>query len=297
LSLTILGDSFFWGPKTAYLGSATGTFINRNSFATFMGMGLVLGVCVIFYGGVSMRGKSGRNISLFRPGSIGILVQCLWLLAVLLALFATQSRMGIAASLVAALGCFAAFRGKALAGWCVAALVVLVVVLANWQGVLGRSIFLLKDSETRIELYRQVLGMIRERPVSGYGLDAFPPAFELFHQRSLGSEMIWDYAHSSYLTLWVEVGLIVGSLPVLVLVCVAFRLRHAARGSETDFARSVMAIGVIALAGIHSLVDFSLEIEANVFLFVTLVALGLSRPSPIPSQAAFRRPDGLTFQS
>jgi hypothetical protein len=35
------------------------------------------------------------------------------------------------------------------------------------------------------------------------------------------------------------------------------------------------------LTALHSMVDFSLEIEANVFLFLTLIALGLSR---LPAQ-------------
>ncbi|MGO4914514.1 O-antigen ligase family protein [Pseudogemmobacter sp. W21_MBD1_M6] len=284
LSLTVLGEGFFWGPKTAYLGSATGTFINRNSFATFMGMGLVLGVCTTFDHGWSAREKRGGDVRLLRAETVGILVQWLCLLAMLLALLATQSRMGIAASLFAALGCVVALRGKRPAMWRagIAVLVVLTLMATRtWTSVLGRSIFIMKDSETRLDLYRQVVAMIRERPLSGYGLDAFAPAFELFHQRSLPGDVIWDYAHSSYLTLWVEMGILFGSLPVIVLVCVAVRLRRAVQRSETGKGQIVAAMGVIALTALHSMVDFSLEIEANVFLFLTLIALGLSR---LPAQ-------------
>ncbi|MEO8560204.1 MAG: hypothetical protein ABI439_14130, partial [Rhodospirillales bacterium] len=35
-------DSILWFPKTAYLDSVTGPFVNRNSFATYVGIGLVV---------------------------------------------------------------------------------------------------------------------------------------------------------------------------------------------------------------------------------------------------------------
>lgn len=280
LSLTVFGDGFLWWPKPAYAGSATGTFINRNSFATFMGMGLVLGVCVTCDHGPSVRGTRGRTRRRLRPDIVDMLMQRLCLLAMVLALLATQSRMGIAASLIATFGCVVALCGKRPALWRagIAAVVLLpLIVWSNWDGVLGRMVFLVKDSETRMELYRQVLSMIGARPLSGYGLDTFPAAFALFHDRSLPGNVTWDHAHSSYLTLWVEMGMIVGSLPVVVLICVAMRLLRAVQGPEADKGPVLAATGVIVLTALHSLVDFSLEIEANAFLFLTLVALGLSR--------------------
>ena len=71
-------------------------------------------------------------------------------------------------------------------------------------------------------------------------------------------------------------GLVIGSIPPLlcavVLAVTILRVRRAGR----DFALGIVGIGVIALAGLHSLVDFSLEIAANVYLFLALVALGLT---------------------
>jgi len=42
--LILLGDCGILGGMTAYLGAATGSFINKNSFATFLGMGLIIGL-------------------------------------------------------------------------------------------------------------------------------------------------------------------------------------------------------------------------------------------------------------
>tara|TARA_B110000908_G_C10058388_1_gene359443 strand:- start:546 stop:776 length:231 start_codon:yes stop_codon:yes gene_type:complete len=51
----------------------------------------------------------------------------------------------------------------------------------------------------------------------------------------------------------------------------------ALRNSNRDYALSISALAVIIVAGIHSLVDFSLEIQANVFLFLAILALGLAK--------------------
>src|SRR5690606_27910085 len=46
IALKLLGDAALWGEKTAYLGMATGSFINRDSLATFLGFGLVVGAAL-----------------------------------------------------------------------------------------------------------------------------------------------------------------------------------------------------------------------------------------------------------
>src|SRR5690606_38321648 len=46
VSLTQLGDTLLGLDKWAYLGSATGTFVNRNSFATFLAFGIAMGVAI-----------------------------------------------------------------------------------------------------------------------------------------------------------------------------------------------------------------------------------------------------------
>jgi hypothetical protein len=44
ISLKLLDDFSLWGVKDSYIGVLTGTFVNRNSIATFLGFGLILGV-------------------------------------------------------------------------------------------------------------------------------------------------------------------------------------------------------------------------------------------------------------
>ncbi len=285
VSLNVLGDDFFWGEKLAYRGTATGTFINRNSFATFLSMGLVLGVALLFG-----RGEPGRNRAPVRanPFSADAMEAVfLWLLIglIVITLLATQSRMGLFAGAIGALFCLAIMirksgrvgGGSLLGVVTVAGGGVLALTLFLGQDLIERFIFVGSDGLTRGELYRQVVGMIGQRPWLGYGLDSFPVAFELFHRLPLSSDSVWDNAHSSYLALWAELGIVVGSIPVLLALMVGVRLVQIIRNREKDYALSVAALAALVTAAIHSLIDFSLEIQANVLLLLALTALGIAR--------------------
>jgi O-antigen ligase len=281
LALTLLGDQFLWGEKTAYLGAATGTFINRNSFATFMGMGLVLGVALTANFAHRPPVRHPNRNRLLRPGVLENLALGLCLLMIVIALISSQSRMGVAASAFAALTTYLLVAARHI-GWMNAAkrgatiaipLVLLFVVLFG-QDLLERSLFVAHNGETRLTLWHQTLTMIADRPLTGFGLDSFAVAFEQYHRPGLASEVTWEYAHSSYLALWAELGLVAGSLPLLALGIVGARLIQNYRQNSDPLCAA--ALGVLVLGATHSLVDFSLEIEANTFLFLVILALGLS---------------------
>lgn len=283
LALTLLGDTFLWGEKTAYLGAATGTFINRNSFATFMGMGLVLGVALTTHFSHRPRMRHPNRNRFFRPDTLEYLALGLCLLMVALALISSQSRMGVAASATAALITYSlvaaqniGWRGAVKRSLVIAAPITVLFIVFFGQDLLERSIFVVRSSEARLILWQQTLAMIGDRPLTGFGLDSFAVAFEQYHRPGLANEVTWEYAHSSYLALWAELGLIAGSLPLLALAIIGARLIGSYR--QNDDPLCAAALGVLVLGALHSLVDFSLEIEANTFLFLVILALGLTSP-------------------
>ncbi len=63
LALHVLGDTVLFMPKWAYEGLATGTFVNRNSFATFLGLGAV-SVMAIVAGQLSGKGTRPARLAL-----------------------------------------------------------------------------------------------------------------------------------------------------------------------------------------------------------------------------------------
>ncbi len=260
-ALLLLGDIAPHGEKTAYAGMATGSFVNRNSLASYLGMGLVLGVALHLRPARRRRGR-------WRPEVLALAV-------ILLALLLTQSRMGIAASLAAA-GVVLLRAGLSRARLLRLAVVPPVAGLALWSaGLLERLAEAGLSDTARPALYRQVLGMIGDRPLTGFGFDSFPLVYQMYHAPPVPAGVSWENAHSSYLTLWVEGGLVAGSLPLLAGLIAGRALWRRAGRAAPGQSMALAGLGALTLAGLHASVDFSFEIPANAFLLLTLVGLGL----------------------
>ena len=264
--LKLLGDGGVLFAKRAFEGMATGSFVNRNSLATFLGMGLVLGLAL--YGRTRSTGRLFSLRAERAAAGLGILT-------IAAALMLTQSRMGIGASLAAALLVIWRIRRPARAK--ALALVIgggLVLGLGQF-GVFDRLAELPVSDEHRAALYAQVAGMIRARPLAGYGLDSFPLVYQMFHAPPVTANFVWLHAHSTYLALWAEAGVIFGSLPMLAGGLALRALWRRARAPRPGRSMALAGTAALLLVGVHSLVDFSLEIQANMFMLLALVALGL----------------------
>lgn len=282
ISTYVLGDVAVWGQKAAYLGVPTGTFVNRNSFATFMGMGLCIGIALALNHGRRAKtrplGGGARMLS-----ERGVELALIWIsIAVLFAvILATQSRMGVIATLFGAAAVVTLMlpklgSGRALFRWAIAAVVIAALYGA---GTAESFLFTEQSTATRLGLYAQIVDAIAQRPLVGYGLDAFPAFYEVAMRPPVPGYYVWDKAHSTYLALWLEFGLIVGTLPMLALGWCARRAFCNAKRRSSAFAVPAATVGVIVVGAVHSTVDFSLEIPANVFVVLFMCALGTAKLS------------------
>lgn len=266
ITLYLLNDINFLPEKSAFRGMATGTFVNKNSFATFLGMGLVLGLALIL--------NEPAPTHLRKPKLIRK-IPFICLAIILIALVLTQSRMGIGASLIAA--GYILHRTR-ISTRLLPVLLIFTVPIAVALLAVGLNIpffDLSRSGETRIALYQQVVRLIASRPITGFGIDSFPLAFELFHAPGVTAEFVWDKAHSTYLTLWSESGIIFGSIPIIAGIIATRQLGRRSRMHRPGQSLALAGLGAILLVAMHSLVDFSLEIQANTFLFLAIIALGL----------------------
>lgn len=279
ISLVQLGDTILGLPKWAYLGSATATFVNRNSFATFLAFGAVIALALA--AGKLVHVDEG-DVQLSRRFDPMILLYMLAYAVIVAALFATQSRMGFGAAVAGSLTIIvvsvtqAGGRGRLVALPTIFALAIVLGMITYGQGLLERLGSVESASDVRFDLYAQVVQMILARPYVGYGGGAFELAYPLFHQAPVSVDMVWDRAHNSYLALWAELGLIAGSIPVLLLLAAGIRIVRGLGKVRPDWTAKLAGLGVLVVGATHSLVDFSLEIQANTLLFLAIIATGVA---------------------
>ena len=277
-ALTQLNDSILFMDKWAYNGVATATFINRNSFATFLAFGLIIGIAfsvaaLLPNDDLTGQQKSPLSSLLFGLGSAIIMV----------ALLATQSRMGFAAGISGAVVTLILVFSKTSKStrliWSVTIIGFLglsALFTLYGSGLLERLGSTESLADGRLALYTQVIDMISTRPWLGFGAGSFELVFPLFHQLPLSPDLVWDKAHNTYLALWSELGIIFGSIPIILVIIYSRIAWQIYRTTKRRWLHSAIMIGVITTTAIHSLVDFSLEIHAVAFIFCAIMALGIS---------------------
>lgn len=274
-----LGDTILGFEKLSYQGFATGTFINRNSFATFLASGLAIGFAFL----LNLVARRGEQTLGSWIGQVFAILLALATLAA--ALFATGSRMGLLSATVGILatGLAVALSQRRAAGpalWLVVVGMLLgaVLIVAFGEQLLDRLIFLQDDGGGRDTLHQQVWQAILARPLVGYGGGSFATIAGLVLGPPLSGAVVWEYTHSTYLALWFEYGLVVGSIPlVIVAMCVLRMARYLLQGSRRVIVPA--ALGVVSAFACHSLLDFSAEMEANAFLLTSILALAAAPPS------------------
>jgi O-antigen ligase len=287
LFLLQFGDTILGVPKWKYFGSAMGGFINRNSYATFLAFGSVIGVNLMMERVTeNSLGKGDNSVFGRYLGKGGVVIIGLGWLILVITLVATNSRMGLFAACCGMIASVILTLVKKTVGTSRTAIwvfLLLIPVIVGF-GMLGYGAIFVERigdvsaaSDVRMQLYRQVLTMIEARPFIGFGGNSFEYTYPLFHQAPVSFDLVWDKAHSTYLTLWVEYGLIFGSVPLIIVGIILFQLSAAYVRAPGQEMLLRCGIGVILVGAVHSLVDFSLEIEAVTFAFVVIVATAWAR--------------------
>jgi len=295
LFLFQLGDSLFFLPKWTYHGFATGFFVNRNSYATFLAFGLAIGSALLADAIVPKPRRQDQNRparEIVRIDQIGIAVATYGAgLAIIgSSLMLTGSRMG---ALVGAIGLFmpaifAATRLKrrvtivALVLGLV--LVVLSIFILSGGALTERFASQEATQDARWLLFKQTLAMIGHRPVTGFGGGAFEDAFAIYHHLPLSADVVWDRAHNLYLELFADLG-IFALCPIIAVGLILWQTIRGLRHAENRVA-PIIAITVVVVAGVHSLVDFSLQIQAIELYFVVLLAAGFAQATGSAETAA-----------
>lgn len=272
-----MGDTYLGSPKWAYLGSATGTFVNRNSFATFMALNCCLAVAQLVRAVIEVANRDPDYRSDRQWLRLALTVSAT--LIIMAALVASQSRMGtLAAGIGTAVTLFIALlvtsrRRRTFIGAVLLALAgCLGIVWLYGDQLLTRMMEVDQSWAIREALYRQVVQLIAQRPWTGFGGGSFEIVFPTVHAPPVGTDRLWDKAHNTYLTLWSELGLFAGNLIPLILAIAGWKLYAALRWDRQLWLPVALGIGCLVTVAIHSLVDFSMEIQAVALWLVAILA-------------------------
>lgn len=278
VALYQLDDTILTLEKWAYQGFVTGPFVNRNSFATFLGIGIVVSSNFLLERKNRLSDAAGSNRKqLLNIVDSQIPYIFIGIIFLLIALILTSSRMGTFSTAIALAVVIGMQLPKktAISVIAIAASVALFLVLvyAGSGSLFDRMLRTIAHSDARPDLYKDILEMIAARPFSGYGMGSFEYAYPLFHSDAVPSNLVWDLAHSTYLANWVEMGIVIGSLPVAIFMIILVQLFKIRPYLS---AQGYSAIGCTILVGLHSVFDFSMEIHAIAIYATIILALGYS---------------------
>ena len=290
--LAIVGSSLSDGaPSTGFM--ATGSFGNRNHYAFFQEMALLVGLGWLLLhwseGDRYARDRVSQQEAKARTGLFAVGVAC-----IALSLFFSLSRSGITFATVGVAALFFLSKkrqrvpGKPAenARPVLAGLLLCLVATALWIGidpVVSRFELVpqeLRTDETgRATVWRDSLGAVEDFWLTGSGLSSFQYVYPMY--RSFGGRRFYSWAHNDYLQIAVELGL---TGLILTGFIVAWIMRRAYRvrirlSDQPGWGRlhAGYCTGAIAV-GLHSFTDFGLHLPANALLFAIIIGVvtGLS---------------------
>ena len=274
------------GTPIHHASTASGSYVNRNHFAGLLEMCLAVGIGLMI---AQLEDRPSRGWKEFAQKILSLILSPKAALRVLLvvmvvALVMTRSRTGntaffaslLVTGILALVLSRAAPRGTVLL---IGSLIVIdVLVIGAWFGV-ERTIQRIEQTtqlqiEQRSDPAPHVMRIFEDYPLVGTGGGTFYTAFTRYRGRDI--EPYFDHAHNDYLEVLTETGVFGAALAGLAVLASLLCAVLALARRRDPLARGVafgVVMGVTAL-GIHSAVDFNLQIPANALLFSVLLALG-----------------------
>jgi hypothetical protein len=275
-----------WLKEGTESGILSSTFINRNSYATYAGLGLLAITTLIFrlYDHQSLVSVGNRRLAIASAietagGQGAALLGAAFVTSV--AVLLTGSRGGVSATglglLILAL--LASKRknpvvlGVAIVGsLCIAALLFVFAdpLVDNFK---ERGI----SDTSRLSVYLLTVRSIFDIPLLGYGYGTFADVFPMYRDHSVGVWGTWEQAHDTYLEIFQGLGLMFGSMLLLSVILLASRCIRFAMITRENPSVPGFAAAAAILVGVHALVDFSLQIQAVALTFTAILGAGVAQ--------------------
>lgn len=263
----------------------TGTFVNRNHFATYAGLTLLCSMALLSEGvEISGRYNLGGYIGVQR--FLDNLIQRTWwpllcFIVIGTALLLTHSRGGFLSVVIGIVILLFSLNLKRRNNYLLSALAVFMVIggwlfLVSGDTLSYRFGNIENENLDRLTVYRITVEAIVDNPWLGFGLGCFQEGFSLYKTAEIsGSKflpVLWDYAHNSYLETIFELGVPAAFVLFFCFVKLALICLKGLFTRKKDQIFPALGLAATALIATHALVDFSMQIPAVAYLYAVLMA-------------------------
>ena len=281
-----------WSDGARITGSLTGPFLDRNSFALYLGLCLMSALALL-----SSRRGADRTAPLtskeglrqfaasLHPEAFALLALAA-VLATALAL--THSRIGLVCTVLG----FAVFvvaraatRGQRLGKSLTIGLVIGLLGVLAIQFIEGAPVSRFAGDDmaeaTRADLHGLTIDAIAAAPLRGHGLGTFPELFHVYRDASFPwLAPAFERAHGAYLEFAAETG-IIATLALLIIG--GWLAAACVRGTlfqRRDAVFPALALGAVGLVATQAFVDFSAQMPAVATTFAATLAIGFAHAWP-----------------
>lgn len=289
-------EAILWFPKWAYLGDLTATFVNRNAFATYAGLGLLLCLALAIH--ALHRATSGGRRSTEDGGRLGLRDQVsiiiteagaavLGIILLGTAILLSHSRGGFMATGISMVLLILAGAAAGLIArrWAVILLAVMLclgttLVIVSGETTLERIAESNELEGERGALFSLTGDAIGDAPWTGHGFGAFLATFKPYRSIDLSRDVLFDYAHSMPLEQAMDLGIPAAALWLTALLLILVRCAIGLVQRRRSQIHPAIAIAGAGLLLTHNLFDFSLANPAITALAAYLTGVGLAQSWP-----------------
>lgn len=277
--------------KWAYQLSLTSTFVNRNHYAVFAGMGLItsfaLTVRYLKRDASGAFDSSRRFLNSMENLTMPVFILTGICIVIGSALLLTRSRGGVVFTagglvvlivLLQAAGTMRKRSSLALIG----ALAVLgLATFAISGGDFANRISGKVLKSNRDLIHNVALNAIADAPLTGHGAGSFPALFHLYRDADFPAiSPAFAAAHSIYLEFAAEVGLVAAALYFGLLLLIVVRCFIGARERRRNQLYPAAGGAIAVLMAFHSYFDFGPQIPGVAVTFAALLGVSFAQSWP-----------------
>lgn len=285
IQLMFFPNTLLWIEKPAYRDFVTSTFINRNSFATYAGIGLIIAVGLLIE--VYRRVSAGRNaplnlrIATFMEASARALPLGAAAAVITIALLLTASRAGVMSTAIGVLILLTLVialdrRRMTVLAVAMIALVMIATAMMSYGDALVERLAE-TDPAMRLAVTLRTFEASLDALWTGHGYGSFDSLYATYRDTDFKVFVHWDKAHNTYVELLFELGLPATLALAAIVVGIIVLMFANLLSRQSKPILSLIALSVSVQVLLHATVDFSLQIQAVAITFWSLLGAGLAQ--------------------